>query len=319
MFRILLFFAMLAATALIAVGFLGPIHPAFDTLANFRLHVSAGLVALAFLWSLRCSRVPAIVFAMAGFLGFATGASGLPVQPEIRSPAAGASVHRAFFMNMYSHNPKMETVIATIERLDPDVVMLAEFSWLWEPHVERLAAHYAHYLRCGRPVGPAGSLVLLSKFPVAPESGSGSTPRLCRSDGAALFQEFAIDGREVSIGVVHLHWPWPFPQPEQIDSLEHELAALRANALVAGDFNAATWSHAVRRFADAGGLSVVSGIGATWRPTLTVAEWPLRWPFWAGLPIDNVLEKGALRVLRAEALEPAGSDHRPILIEFSIE
>ena len=42
-----------------------------------------------------------------------------------------------------------------------------------------------------------------------------------------------------------------------------------------------------------------------------------RWLLFAGLPIDQVFAKGDIRVHSIRNLEPAGSDHLPILVEFS--
>jgi endonuclease/exonuclease/phosphatase (EEP) superfamily protein YafD len=83
---------------------------------------------------------------------------------------------------------------------------------------------------------------------------------------------------------------------------------------VAGDFNAVSWSAAVTDMAKAGGLDIVDPIGASWFYR-KAPEW-LR--SWLGLEIDHVMVKGGIVVHSARILEDVGSDHAPVLIEFSL-
>ena len=318
MFRFLLLLSMLGTTMLVGAGFAGALHPLFDTLSNFRAHLSVGLVGLAFLWSLRCSRVPAIAFALAGFLGLAASASGLPLQPEIRTAANNAPVHSAFMMNLRWDNRRKDAVLAEIRRRDPDLVMITEYSPQWARVLDPFGQNYPVRLRCPSSRNRGGSAIF-SKLPLLDGRAGTVTPKLCGFYGSALIDDFAAGGKPFTLGMIHLRWPWPASGPELIDRLLPDLAVLADDALIAGDFNSVTWSHSLRRFADAGRLEIVGGIGPTWRPTITVAGQPLRWPFALGLPIDNVMEKGAVRVLRADRLSDLGSDHLPVWIEFTVE
>jgi endonuclease/exonuclease/phosphatase (EEP) superfamily protein YafD len=112
---------------------------------------------------------------------------------------------------------------------------------------------------------------------------------------------------------LHLDWPWPFDQARQMEVIAPVLGELADTALLAGDLNATPWSATARRIAEAGGLSRVGPLGPTWlyrklpdflRP--------------AGLPIDQVFARGGVVVHAARVLEPVGSDHLPILVEFSL-
>ena len=63
-----------------------------------------------------------------------------------------------------------------------------------------------------------------------------------------------------------------------------------------------------------GGMEIVPGIGSTWmfradRMSSLV---------WAGLPIDNVLKKGDVKILSATTLSGIGSDHLPVLVRFQV-
>jgi endonuclease/exonuclease/phosphatase (EEP) superfamily protein YafD len=126
--------------------------------------------------------------------------------------------------------------------------------------------------------------------------------------------EVRIDAKWVEIGVVHLRWPWPASGPEQIKALEPRLAFIGADAIIAGDFNAATWSHSVQRFADVAGMTVATGFGGTWMYKLLPPYLAPR----LGLPIDNAMAKGSVSIDRVSTLPAIGSDHLPLLIEFSV-
>ena len=92
------------------------------------------------------------------------------------------------------------------------------------------------------------------------------------------------------------------------------LAGSGETALLAGDLNAATWSAAVRRIEAACGLTHVAGIGPSWLDRrLPDALRP-----YVGLPIDQVFAKGDIVILSAKTLEAVGSDHLPVLVEFSL-
>lgn len=318
MFRTLLLITMLGTTVLVGAGFAGALHPAFDTLSNFRAHLSGGLVVLAFLWSLRCSRVPAIAFALAGFLGIAASAPGLPLQPEIRTAAGHTTVHTAFVLNLRWNNQQKDAVITEIRRLDPDLVMVTEYSGQWARILDQFGKNYPVRMRCASNRNRGGAAIF-SKLPLADGRSGFVEPCICGFYGSALIDDFTAGGKPFSLGMIHLRWPWPASGPELIDQLLPDLHALPEDALIAGDFNSVTWSHSVRRFAEAGALDVVGGIGPTWRPTLTISGRQLKWPFALGLPIDNVMEKGAVRVLRTERLDDLGSDHLPVWIEFTVE
>lgn len=63
--------AMTGITAIIIAGFFGAVHPAFDTLSNFRLHLAVLLIALAAIWALRFNRPVAAAFTLAGLAAIA--------------------------------------------------------------------------------------------------------------------------------------------------------------------------------------------------------------------------------------------------------
>ena len=84
---------------------------------------------------------------------------------------------------------------------------------------------------------------------------------------------------------------------------------------MAGDCNAVPWSAAVRRVASLGGLTVMPSAGPSWIHR-TLPDFLRRY---AGLPIDQVFSKGGVTILSSTRLEDTGSDHLPVMVEFSLK
>jgi endonuclease/exonuclease/phosphatase (EEP) superfamily protein YafD len=303
-FRTLLFLAIAGVSAAIVAGFLGFLHPAFDTLAHFRLHLSAGLVLLALgAFAMRAKAAGAATLALA-LAGIASCWQAFPVSAARATPAG--KVHSLLFFNIRFDNPEPERVVAMIRRTDADIVMLTEYSRIWEPRLIALRSEYPHLWHCAE-WRDVGGTVILSRFPLEPQ--------YCHDYAALGLARTTIDGKTVMLGAAHMRWPWPASGPRQLQALRPALAELGPDAIVAGDFNATVWSDAVSRFAGFGSLDIVPGIGPTW----ILSPVPASLARLAGLPIDNVLAKGAVEILSARTLPPEGSDHLPVLVEFSIQ
>lgn len=305
MTRRLLLLALLAAAGGVAAGFLGFLHTAFDTLAHFRLHGSAAIVAGAPLLAFRRPRWPAALFLIAGLAGIVASATGLRY-PSGQALATGQKVYRALHMNLYYDNSAPERFIALVRETRPDMVAVTEVTQAWLRRLEGLSDMLPHMRRCTE-WGKFGGTMILSRFAIAGQE--------CGVRGTLSLVRMEIDGNALTFGEAHLRWPWPASGPRQIEANAPLLAQIGPTALVAGDFNATTWSDQLARFASHGGLKIHGGIGPTW-----IADpMPASLARWIGLPIDNVLWKGRVRIVSARTLAPAGSDHLPVLVEFGFD
>jgi endonuclease/exonuclease/phosphatase (EEP) superfamily protein YafD len=141
---------------------------------------------------------------------------------------------------------------------------------------------------------------------------AGTEPR-CFGRGALAIASVDFGGIAIDVAAIHLGWPWPFEQSRQIGELSESLAALGETSLLAGDCNAVPWSAAVRRVVDVGNLRLMPSVGPTW----LYRKLPDFLRF-AGLPIDQVFSKGAVLIHSASRLEDTGSDHLPVMVEFSL-
>jgi endonuclease/exonuclease/phosphatase (EEP) superfamily protein YafD len=314
------FVAMLVLSVALVAGFFGTLHPAFDSFAHFRVHLAVlmALCALPLLaTSFRLQAATALLFAVAAF---ATTSNALPV-PRLWPVQAAyeanpgdqlvhpgdQAVYRLLQMNLRFNNPTPEKVLSLIGRTQPDVITLNEVSDMWEAKLGHLASAYPYRILCPYPNGVFG-VALLSRRPFA-----AGTQSRCDRRGAMAIATVDFGGTDVDVAAVHLTWPWPYNQSWQIGGLSEEFVSLGETSIVAGDCNAVPWSAAVRRVADLGKLTVAPSPGPTW---LSI-ELPDFLRF-AGLPIDQVFSKGAVLIHSVSRLEGTGSDHLPLMVEFSL-
>jgi endonuclease/exonuclease/phosphatase (EEP) superfamily protein YafD len=310
--RIACFLAMMILSVPLVAGFFGAWHPALDSFAHFRVHLAVAMMLAALpllLTSLRWQGVAALAF---GAAALSTTSSSLPlpglgpVHAAFQPRAEGRPIYKMLQMNLRFKNTEPEKVLSLVGRWQPDVITLQEVSAMWEGKLKPLFARYPYRMMCPYPNGIFG-VAILSRRPFA----EGSAPQ-CFGEGALAVASVDFGSRASDVVSIHLGWPWPFEQSRQIDELGGNLAALGQNAILGGDFNATPWSAAVARVARLGGLTPMPAAGRTWL-TFMLPDF-MRF---AGLTIDHVLAKGDVLVHAVTMGEDAGSDHRPLLVEFS--
>lgn len=308
----LAFIAMLACSVALVAGFFGFLHPAFDSFAHFRVHLAVlmALCALPLLaTSFRLQAAVALLFAVAAFV---TTSNTLPrlwqVQAAYEATPGDQMVYRLLQMNLRFDNPTPKKVLSLIGRTNPDVITLDEVSGMWTTELGYITSAYPYRILCPYPNGVFG-VALLSRRPFA----AGTEP-FCERRGAMAIAKVDFGGIGVDVAAIHLSWPWPREQAWQIGELSEPLASLGETAIMAGDCNAAPWSAAVRRVASLGQLTVMPSAGPTWI-YIKLPDFLRRF---VGLPIDQVFSKGAVIIHSAARLEDTGSDHLPVLVEFSL-
>jgi len=292
----------------IGIGFLGFIHPAFDTFSHFRLHLSLGLFLVGVIIALREWQWLGLLALIMGGIGFYTASNGTLLTKRVAEVDSNRPVYSLLHFNLYWVNSKREAAIDKIIELDPELISLSEAATRWTFEIKRLDEKWPYLIHCPE-WGKRGGIRFYSKWPLVKEG------QYCGPYGSfARTEVTAPDGTVFTSGSVHLRWPWPASGPKQLQTITPELKKVSKDALFAGDFNATTWSYSVKQFAKASGMEVIPGIGPTWM----IDELPLKHTWWAGLPIDNVMHKGKMQVLSANAIEDLGSDHLPLLVKFQI-
>ena len=171
-----------------------------------------------------------------------------------------------------------------------------------EAAARQLAPSYPY--RSGCEPGQKCSLLLLSKHPLRSVRRPDVSPGYHRF----VIAEADVRGRDVTLVGVHLAKPLESGRQEQQLTVVSDIVRdLPRPLILAGDFNAAPWSTALRRFLTKAGLVYSYG----YHPT---------WPVWGhrlGLPIDHVIV-GGLRPVEAQAWPNAmGSNHFPVIAKMA--
>lgn len=193
---------------------------------------------------------------------------------------------RVLFFNLETGNPTPpETILTAILDVAPDIVVLAEPEAL-RPVLPRLEAEFAFVSDC--PEEDCALLVAAVETPVRFWRLPLST---AWPDRYAVL-EYAPDR---FLAMSHLSKPWFSGIIEtELPRLAAQYNWLPETAVAVGDFNMPPWSRPARQLLSQTGFAAQRWPLGTWP-----SESPLR------LPIDQVLTRGAARVI---ALEPFGAE-----------
>lgn len=284
------------ATLGFLLGLPKELHAAMDSFAHFRLHflVVLGLSCLIILvLSHGTVRFTALVVMVvcAGWLTVETRKG-----PPQDGPRADLRVVQ---FNLNYRNWKIDQVSAELIRYDADVITLQEVTPAHEATL-RLISTYPHQTHCFFR-DRIGGVSILSKHALSSvdcANGQGLVAAVVDAPGGA-----------VTVASIHTYWPWPFSQHAQVDAWLPRLSQKTGPMIVAGDFNAAPWSHAVAKVAKASRTAVVPGL----RLTIDVGVFPIVPD--VPIPIDHVLLSDELCASSAYVGPEMGSDHYPVIVE----
>ena len=306
--RLIVLASVMAISGALVFGYLGWIHAAFDAFSHFRIHLAVILAMMAIpLMLLRFWPEAMLALALGSMATFQT--IGLPSASANADPQAGtAPIYRLLQLNLRFDNVTPEAVLSLVGRLRPDIATLNEVSQMWVEKLKLLEPSYPYQIICKRPIH-VGGVAILSRRPFV-DGTSGYCGR--RSDFALAHLD--MGGRKLELAALHIGWPWPFEQRWQIGIMEGELQRIGDTAIIAGDLNAVPWSQTARRVAAGSDAHLLRGIGPTWLDR----RMPQALRGLIGLPLDNVMVKGGVVALSAATTESAGSDHLPVLVEFSL-
>jgi len=303
--RLLVLTITLCVSVALVFGFFGRVHPAFDAFSHFRLHFAA----LLFLCSVALFALQYRLHALAGLL-LTAGCVAVTVPHLFSSQNTPAPtdqpVYKLLQLNAYYGNNDPKAVLSLIAREHPDIVTLEEVNDEWRSELLLIGKAYPYKIDCQE---NSSSTVVLSRRPM----DKGRNAYCSENAGVALVQ-VDLNGRLIDVMALHIPWPWPFDQAEAVQMHAPLLQMLGSTAIAAGDFNAVPWSATVREMAALGGFTRIERFGPTW---IGHKGLPASLKF-LGLPIDQVMTKGRIVVHSARTLEPVGSDHLPVLVEFSL-
>ncbi|MEQ8316559.1 MAG: endonuclease/exonuclease/phosphatase family protein [Phycisphaerales bacterium] len=245
-----------------------------------------------------------------------------PVQMEAARGEPGETLCLLVY-NVRYDNTKIDALLETVRKADPDVVLLAEPTRWWHDRLAPLAEAYPHAIL--QPQDNHYGMLLYSRHPlIAPEV------RFLVEDGVpSMLTTLQLpSGREVRLYGVH---PKPPGLKRPIDSEREDSHQRDAELLmiarevkdardagdatpviVAGDFNDVAWSHTTRLFQRVSGL-LDPRVGRGFYNSFHARRRIYRFP------IDHVFASDHFRLVSLQVLPDIGSDHHPVLATLALE
>jgi endonuclease/exonuclease/phosphatase (EEP) superfamily protein YafD len=307
---LILFLVCLAGTVPLVLGFFGETHPALDAFSHLRAHLSVALFLLALPLFFSAYRREAMLICLFSVMCFATTTDYLRGQKAgvsfAKREAVGGTTYSLLQINMFFDHPEPQRILQAIGQTNPDVITYQEASLYWEPWLKILEGRYPYHLLCKDYPGSWGVGILSRRSFVETDKP------LCVGDGVLAAAQIDFGGQVATVASLHLSWPWPKSQPAQLKLIEPYLRGMKAPMIIAGDFNAVSWSNAVKRVEQASNTYDVPGLGKTW----LLKFLPDSFIKWLGVQIDHFLVSSDLEVHDARTLNEVGSDHLPLSLDF---
>ena len=294
-----------AATVL---AFFGGTWWRFDLLANFRLQYLLCLI-LSLIALLAGKKWPwagvAGVFVVANFVDI------LPAFVGRGGQVASSSKPLTILLaNVLTSNKEYERVRQLVRSNDPDIFAVLEASETWINELSSLREKYPHAV--SRPRNDNFGIALFSRIPFEEseivEIGEAGLP-------TAIAR---IHFGDTPLTVIATH---PLPptrrstarhRNRQLGELADYVRSVKGPVIVIGDLNTTPYSPHFKKLLRESGLRD-SRRGRGIQPT-----WQAQLPWFLRIPLDHVLHSSEITVLRRRLGPNIGSDHLPVIVEFSL-
>ena len=295
--KLVLFFCIF----LVAIGYLNFLHPLFDSIAQFRLHLLfiAIFLSIVFLVISKNRLLYGILFGLLmallaeNYIAFS------------RYKVAGKRfTHMQFNINF--NNKNLDKLSNFIKDKRPDIITLQEVTTDSYKNFQKLKNIYPYQRYCS--FYTEVEIAIFSKYPFIGQE-------VCAKDKGMLISKVKIYNKELTVASIHLVWPYPYPQDRQIELLKPYLLQIKAPAIISGDFNSAYWSYSVQKITKLSNTKVAKGVRWSFELKSKSAFLPS-----LKLPIDQLLISNdiVIKDIKAENRH-LGSDHYPILSVLTIE
>jgi len=295
--------------AFTATGFLGGLSWVFDTTANFRVQYLVCLVVAAIFYLIGRKWRWAV---LSGIFALVNIGEILPsfIGPSRQATAPSNSV-TVLLANVLSSNKHYEKVEKLVRSVDPDIIVVVEATEDWMRALAQFEEKYPHVV--SRPREDNFGIAVFSRFPFEKSEilqiGDWHLP--------SAMARLRIDDREFTLVATH-----PAPpvggarfghRNRQLEAVAEYVRSVKGPVILLGDLNTTPWSPHFKKLLRRGGLLDSRrrhGIQATW-PAQTLL--PL-----FRIPLDHILHSPGIAILHREVGPDIGSDHLPVIAEFSL-
>jgi endonuclease/exonuclease/phosphatase (EEP) superfamily protein YafD len=212
-------------------------------------------------------------------------------------------------MNLNAGNGNTEKVLGSIRRVEPDILLLEEVTPQWAQALEALNETYPYQI--AEPQEGCFGIMLLSKYPLE----HGRVMQIGEARVPSITSDLYLPNGVISIIGTH---PVPPVGSEasalrngQLKALPGIVMELEHPVLLIGDLNTTPWSsHLMNLLKHSGLKNSMKGFGH--KPSWPAGQFFLR------IPLDHVLHAPEITVHNRMILQHVGSDHFPVIVDFSL-
>lgn len=299
--------AAAGSVALLVLPFAEPLWWVFGLPVHFPLQIAGCCLLLLPLALGAGERLPAVVFSLVFAVSLIQAREQLP---RVAAAEAAATDLTAAVLNLDWRNPDLAAAEAWLGSLRADVVVLPEYTPAAARRLATLREVYPHRLEAPRE--GAWGIALLSRHPIV----SGRVIHPAGVDNPALDALLDVGGRELRVLGIHPRSPvsaaYTANRNRQLAAVAELARQGGGDTLVCGDFNDTPFSASFRAFMQR--ARVANAAAGQGYPATFPAGWV---PVW--IPIDHCLYRGALAPVRVLVGPDVGSDHYPLVAEFSYD
>ncbi len=288
------------------VAWLGFVHWVGDVVALFVPYLAGGTAVLLLIFAILRHRTGIGLAGFALLLNLIPLVGYLPLSRSVAASSQPADL-RLMVYNIYFRNNDLNAIRAEVDAHNPDVIFLMEYSFEIQFQIEADFADYPY--RLIEPSRMTSGLALFSRVPIM----ASDVYRFEGTHIPVIEVKFDVAGEPVTLVGGH-PWPpidrWANLHALQVADVRRVAAQVEGPLIVAGDFNAAPWSFAMRQ------LQQVAGVQDTRRGFGGLTTWS--GPPLVYLSLDHVFASDELLVRSYTYGQPGGSDHLPIIVDFSV-
>ncbi len=236
-----------------------------------------------------------------------------PNQVELTKQKNPKNTIKLLISNVLIENNESAKLLALIEKVNPDVILLAETNQRWLNALEPLDKNYPHLVK--KPLNNAYGMALFSRLElIDPE-----IKFLVEDDIPSIHTDIKLaSGKIVKLHGIHPRPPFPSASGESTER-DAELVSVgkmvkdtKVPTIIAGDLNDVAWSRTTALFQKISEMldpRIGRGMYSSFH-----AEYPFM-----RFPLDHVFHSNHFRLVELKRLSYIGSDHFPLLIVLNIE
>ncbi|MBI4243822.1 MAG: endonuclease/exonuclease/phosphatase family protein [Planctomycetes bacterium] len=220
------------------------------------------------------------------------------------------TVYKTAFINLRTSNDSYSSVLDFINQNKPDFLLIAEVNTAWFNTLKPLTNIYKHHLAKIR--DDNFGVLFLSRFPIA----GGKIFYFEHGNIPAVDANIKLESATIRIVGIHLMPPIGSARAKirnkQFEEIIGKVSDSRESVILIGDLNTTSWSPYFKTLLEKTGLKD-SRKGFGIQPT-----WPTFYPPFL-IPLDHCLVSKGIVILNRQTGPYIGSDHYPILIEFTLK